>query len=1131
MIELRGKLRDDILNGKAVIFLGAGASIQAGFKSAKELAEFLLAKSNSSHRFEQYKNDLPKLIAKFDEDIQFTRRWVNKELTDYFLDFNNYDRLQNHTRLLKNKWRAIFTTNYDMCIENAAAELKSNLKILPISDPDNLSLINANEPNKLKYYKIHGCVNELEKNPHRAASLVLTQRDFIDVAKRNKNFWDALDKYAWDSSIIFIGFQVTNQENNVITSNALKFYEVMCQRVKEPFSPFVVLPNVDDDTKDDIKDIGLNLLEGTFEDFLDAIATLDNQSETQSATSIVEEQYISITYNKSKVIISQTEFDDYRKFFNFYHSSFFIENIKSYQELIAEKKADLWKSQPTEIFTYSGRCITRSQTQNAIQEIDNLLNNIHSTKSTNILVVGGKRASGKTIFIHHLCYEIYKLYGNPIIFLTPEASYNEHFKKTNDEEINISGWNARLIDKFIAQFQDSNGEKTNVPIIVADHVFYRQSSIDALLRHLGNHGKNCLLILTLNEEDVYTEFEDHGNSKYNTRLNQLFPTKLFELKAELDDSEIEQLFKNISDDFERIKFQKDLLTGYAKDPHQSNRDILLILYQWFDKNYRRIDDIIAEESEKLQANNLLKNLFCSIAAFHQYNLKPRISLCAKSLGISIDDFSKLKEDSLFKTFVKLLIDSINDSTELAFTRHPEYSRKILNHLGLGKTEQNDFFIKVLSTCNSQDLQFVRAFFNYLFDFGQIFSVSEVSSFKNATEAQEIFKNDFLLNHQFGAYLIRENTELDTARYYLDLALDAYPSNPAIIHSIGNLHYSLYKQSIEENNQEKALKHYELAKEFFERKRSLLVIPDEYGYVTDIMMTRFRAEKTPLSENRLRAELNAESEALFLEAIKVVPKENQNYLVKVINQGKAFSKLDETDRELLKEKIFAGNASAILIDYYSQDLLNNPKNKSWRKLKQIIDTYKKSNDINTLTKIISISKRAFIISAENRFELLRAHYDKLIRYKEENISYTSLAEFIKLLLIDAFILGKYQFIRTAISDIRNYVYIKSFPRFIKDEYILEKRIYQFNEDDTENCIQMFSEYSDVFERKQYAQKFNRLVYLDSINEEHFFNIQIDAETKFHVRGVRKEVGTSESKTYLEFSIKFAFDLFKATDFRI
>ena len=956
---------------------------------------------------------------------------------------------------------------------------------------------------------------------------MITQKDFIDSLRRNQVFWNELERYALDNSIIFIGFNAHATENNHILSTIFEAQQELVRNFRQPYSPFAILPKVDAETSENIENIGINLLEGTLEEFSDAILAIKNVGSHPTIFRENLKDKITIKTSKNEFSILRSELYEYNKQFFFYNDKFFEEQKEKFDALIPEKKIDAWKSQPSFPFIYGGNWAARTQFSEAFKMIMDLVKEVGEKKSPRLFLLGGKRASGKTMFVHQLAYKIYKSANNPILFLNSKANYVEHSQNSHNE-YEISGWNNRIFDKFLSLFHNEGSKSSDhVPVIIADHVSYRQNTLDSLVKSLDNHGKPILLVLTLNEDDLNEEVEAINLEK-SLKLSQLYRNKHFLLNHKLDDNEIDSLFSVISKDFRNISLNKDFLLSRAKDIKEANRDILLILYQWFDKNFRKLEEIIIEESGKITENNSLKKLYLAIAAFYRYNIKPPIKACIDASEIDIQAYKNLKGSPHFKSLIDVSLNDVLNEDEYAFSRHPEYSRQIFDHLCPEKTTQNDIINSVLANCSGRDLLFVRAFFNYLYEIDVAHTVHEVTKFKEATEIHAYLNSDLILNHQFGAYLIRENSNLEDARYYLDLALQEDPENPAFLHSIGNLHYRIFKNLLSEKKEPEAKNHYELAKSYFERNRALRKFPDEHGYVTDIIMTRYRRDNSQLIDREEKVLLNAESEGLFLEALRVVPKENQNYLLTVCNSGRKFKELPLEDREILLNKIHSGKASSTLIQYYSKDLLESPKNENWVNLEKMVSNYFDSEDINILIPISIISKKAFIKSAENRFERLRGYFDNLVRYREEKISFVLLSEYVKLLIIDAFVLGKFKFIPQIMSDIRNKLFIRTFPRFLSDEYILEKSFYQFDESDTEKLKQLFMNHSNDFSRGESAEYFDRIVSIGSLDE-NFVRIEIDPVTRFWVKAIRKEIATGSSKTLLRFKVKYSWDGLKATDF--
>lgn len=1120
-MKIVGQLKDDILSGKAVLFIGAGASQAAGLLGAVDLAEYLYSKAGSPVEYSSYRTDLSKLVARIEKNPNFPRRWVNTQLIDYFLESKNYRDLSYHKKLFDLRWQAIFTTNFDISFELAESSIKKKLyRLLPIVNPKDNLLLNNSDSGKLHYYKIHGCCRELESHPSSSPPLVITQKDYQDSISRNQAFLDVLRKFAYNSSIVFLGFQAHKSENNVILANIQEAYNSIVGQFHQPFRPVAVLKDADAEVKADLEDIGITPIDGTFEEFVEAALLLGvEQEKVFGSTAIDDNLYIKAA--GKEVTLTRAECKQYSSQFSFYYEGYVDEQADQIKDMPPAKIVDLWKSEPSDVLLANYKYIQRTVYPKAVSQLKQVVNNISKAKKPQpqIICIVGNRASGKTVLTKQLALYAYSELNQPVLFLSAQASYFDTLHGSN-KEINISGWDRRLIDKFLSPFYQENNENgaNAVPILIADHLSYRQLALDSLFKYLENHGKPCVMILTYNSEEWL--------ASENDRFLQLHNHFSINIEHKLSDDEIKFLFDKISYDEPRVRDNKDILIKKAIQETECNRDILFILYTWFDKQFRKLDEIIVEEMDKLNAEPLIKELYLVIAIFHQYSFSPRISLCAEALDINISNFSDLRTKPIFKAFVNLSADVAGGSNETASTRHSEFSRKILNLLLVQQEEQISIMEKVLQSSDYSDLQFVRDFLNYISHYRTSFTVEQVTKLKIATEKK--LSKDSVLNHQFGAYLIREKVRLEEARYYLDIALNENIDNPAIIHSLGNLCYTLYKNALDNNDITKALENYDAAKDYFSKSRALVIAGDEHAYFTDISMTEFRISHST-DDDKTRTLLNAEKQALIFEALTVVPFERQNLLRKFIGSGTQYHELSSHDRGIILEKIFSGDASPILLEYYATSLLSIPKNKNWYKLRDLVALYSKdNNDIAIATVVSSISKKAFIFNAETRFEFLRKYYDSLVRYREAKMSFAFLAEYIRLLVMDALVLEKYDFLRSVLGEI-NDLFRESKPRFLKDEFILDKKYYFFTDDDKVRA-NLFEQCSEDFYNVKKAKRFSSLVNLSYPGQERYFNIEIDPITRFFIRGFKRDVASHSGRIELNYCIKHTYDSFMATEFR-
>lgn len=1118
-MELKGQLRDDIESGNAVLFLGAGASQAAGYKGAVGLSNFLFEKANSPEKYETFKDDLSRLVARLDKDPFFSRSWVNKKLVSYFLDNSERIDLTYHQGLLGFNWKAIFTTNYDMCIENADARIMDKkYRVLSIVDPSESAAVCSVEKGKLKYFKIHGCCKHIEASPTTDSQLVITRADFRRSIQRNKPFMEELKRYAYSGSVIFLGFQAHRTENDFINSYIISAYNQIANSFNQPFKAFVVLKNPSKDVAEDIEDAGLTLLKGTFQEFVDSIIELKEEG-GKSAQGKILSKTISVKSSKKNVDFTVGDYYDYLKQFSFLYDGYYDECLDNYNILSNDEVISFWKSKPDNRILSKGLYIKRTNYDKILTILEDQIDKISRKRTSRIFIIKGKRACGKSVFALQLSKDLYERKNGPIISLNSHASYEN--PKNGDDTSLTPGWNVRQIDKFFSQFVHDDPHAPNmVPIIFSDHSSHRSGMLDYLLSYLDEHEKPCLLITVLNEE----EYESAMKPDSTDRLLHLYTLIKYDLDHRLNDEEIEELFNVVSVLSPKILDYRSRLLGYAKDPNINNRDILLILYNWFDKNFRRLDEIIADEIEKLKNNKKLQKFYLSVAVFHQYNFSPHVSVIAESLDLSLDDFDSFRNEPLFKSFFNITLED-DESNESASTRHSEFSRRIVNELIPDLDDRVNLICDVLKVCNSRSLMLVRELFTYFCRYKAHFTVDQMSRIKEATEVY--LKNDFVLNHQYGAYLIRERENLEDARYYLDLALEVDETNSSVIHSLGNLCFHFAKKAIEVNDRENALIYFEDAKYYFSKARTLSSYKEEHAYFTDIEMRRALSEKIfgmSNSDDKI-----AEYHAMTFEALKVVPYERQNYLRSLVPQKKSFSELEEKQQSFVLKEIDGGNASPILLEYYAQHLMQKLNKKNWRRLKELTDSYwdKAIKDPSYAVTLCMITKMSFIKNSKTRFEILRRYFDNIVKHKESILSSYLLSNYIRLVQIDAFVLGKFGFLSSSMPEVLE-IYQDYKPKFMGDEYILKNDFYYFDENDVEKCVEL-AKLNNYDGQDSNWERFNRLVDLDRFRNRKYIHIEIDPISKFYIRGLR--MGTTlYGNAELNFCIVHGYDGFKATKFR-
>lgn len=1114
-MKIEGLLRDRIVEGNAVLFVGAGLGQEVGLNGTKQLSNYLYNLSGSDPDNYKFKDDFSRLVSKLDKNSQFGREWTEKKLVEYFTNRNNYNNLNIVDRILMRNWKAIFTTNYDMSFEFASFGQSKFPKVLrKVTDPTDTILIKDTDPNLLKYFKIHGCVEDTSTRPKYAQPFVITSKDFAESSTRNKYFWDAFKDLTYTNAIIFLGFN--GQKNATLLENLHEVKRQMDNYLSRQTKVFTVLKDLSEEDRLDLEELDITVLEGDIQDFVTSVELLSPSisHKTHSGEKIVVKSAL------NNVEFSREQIKALKDQFSPLYDAYLEGCSRHYEELANSEKIDLWKSKPSDIFSHSESTIERYQTGSIIKTIESLTNtlsrhgeNSEDEKKESIavskLILRGERGCGKSVLARQIAKHIFRKNRNPILFLNESPSFIEF--RGEEEEV-VSGYSPKFIDSYLSNFNREFGNSGTVPILIADQVTFNNRTLFSLQNYLVNHDKRCLLILVSSNDEFERFKSDYKGNDY----------KAIEIKHHLEDSEIDDLFEKIKLLRPEVSRLKDTLVGRAKN--EANRDILLALYLWFDEKYRKLNEILEEESEKINSNDVIKNFFLSVAVFQQHNFSPRIELCIKALGLSPETFQELTRNPLYHALVKSSMSIDSDQDLMATTRHPRYTQLILKKLIASISQEVDIIKKVFSSVTKADLIFVRDFMNFLYANRIDITVEQMQSIKDSIENNGFFKLDPVLNHQFAAYLIRDATNLDTAQYYLDLAANERPNDVMILHSKATLYKRRYEKAVAIKSND-ANEFYSRAEDMFDKIRRLSVIPDEHDYVTEMDMITSKIQDEEHTVEQL-AELNAKRSYLCLEAMKVIPKERQKVLIRRKELAKPFKELPHNEQKILMRKIDNGLASAALIEYYTAHMFEKSEVKYWPILKNIVDVYFiEGAPLDILTVVGKISKHAFILDSKTRFEILRTAFSE-ITSKNTTHGFIIVSEYMKLLFLDALSLSQYHFLKSAWRDYRE-LNRQSFPRFLENEYLLEQNFYTVNALDLDNSRFYYLNHCKEFFSPKNSKKFTRDVQIDANTNDIYFDILLDIVTNFRLRGIKRELQELRAKFRIEFEIKFSYDGFIAS----
>lgn len=245
-------LKTAIESGNCVLFIGAGIGcdmtgpdgnpVPDGVSLAKELANHFKIDTDSDD------------LSKVSQIISLRR--PRDELDDYLRKrFANVEPGDHVKWLTTNRWKAIYTTNYDFGIERAYEHDTSPLQT-PVSISATQDLVEFDPHYQVPIYHIHGALFGLHQR------IVITQDDYTTFRERRKMLFEALKAHFATSTFLYIGY--SHRDPN---------WSLVWQELASEFAPsrlpvsYRVSLATDQIDVEILKARGLETIESNFKDF------------------------------------------------------------------------------------------------------------------------------------------------------------------------------------------------------------------------------------------------------------------------------------------------------------------------------------------------------------------------------------------------------------------------------------------------------------------------------------------------------------------------------------------------------------------------------------------------------------------------------------------------------------------------------------------------------------------------------------------------------------------------------------------------------------------------------------------------------------------------------------------------
>ena len=268
-MKIPEELYNYIISGNCMLFVGAGASIEAGAPSAQEMTRELSKKYLQGKHQEE---PLSKVASYIETKPGIGRRVV----VDYLINrLSPLKPSKAHLLLPKFRWPAIYTTNYDTLIEQAYERAGIKYKLI-ISSCDLVTDM-TDYYSYVLLYKPHGCISRPTASD---APIIITEDDYFSVADNRKAIYRQLEVYKYKSVFLFIGYSFSDFDLSKI------WFDVSKELGRFSQWAYALWPNCSEVQRATWRTKNLELIDMQFGEFMTKLSAISIEKREEQGFSI-----------------------------------------------------------------------------------------------------------------------------------------------------------------------------------------------------------------------------------------------------------------------------------------------------------------------------------------------------------------------------------------------------------------------------------------------------------------------------------------------------------------------------------------------------------------------------------------------------------------------------------------------------------------------------------------------------------------------------------------------------------------------------------------------------------------------------------------------------------------------------
>lgn len=626
------------------------------------------------------------------------------------------------------KWRALFTTNYDLLIETSYLQVDERVQELSVilSNEDRLDETRLTN-DKLPFLKLHGCVTRTHDS---SLPLILTTDQYNDCLRHRDRLFTHLYELAYENTVVFVGHSLL--DHNIRT--------ILLKLEKEaPHGQrhYLIKPGVDAIERDFWAEKRITALDISFESFMGE--TIQQITQTERLLSLVRppvEHPIQSIFNKH--VSPSVELVDFLS----NKVEWVVPNIStSYGD-----PKDFFKGMDQGWFPIvEGFPISRAIQLKIFERVFELAE-AEREKKADFFVFKGEAGAGKTILMRQLAWEACNKSVGVVLWVREgcEADLelvDELVSKTNERVYlfwDNAAVNAAEMYRFVVKAQRN---KTKITIISSER--YNEWNV------------RC------------EELDELVTGRY--KLTYLSELEIDQLVTKLD--ECNSLGPNLENKNheERCKELKDI----------HGRQLLVALHEA--TMGEPFEDIVFNEYESIIPKEA-KKIYLTVCTLNRIKIPVRAGLISRIYNISFSDF----QSRLYRPLEKVVIAKGASDQDIHYTaRHSEIAQIVFRRALSNVEDRYQEYINIIDKLNisfSSDRSSFRSLIKAKSLYELFPDYADVAAiYKTAHDA--IGDDPYLFQQMANYERIRPNGNLDKALELLEQAKQGAPNDRSILHSL------------------------------------------------------------------------------------------------------------------------------------------------------------------------------------------------------------------------------------------------------------------------------------------------------------------------------------------------------------